>query len=149
MHSLVSIISLGLDSFCVCMLVGMRSVAWRERAFLALGFGAWDAFGTLLGSTLGSAAPHGLEIPAVVAYAIAALVYLGMAPSGRWALYALPVLCGLDNLLAGPPARLAPALGVSSAVLALGGLCFGELCSRLWRRALAPARWKTRQERIA
>jgi len=127
----------------------MRAVAWRERAFLALGFGAWDAFGTLLGSALGSASPHRLEVPAIVAYTIAALVYLGMSPLGRWAVYALPVLCGLDNLLTGAPARLAPALGWTSAVLAFAGLCLGGLCARLWRTAVAPTRWKAPQERAA
>ena len=130
MHLLASVVSLGLDSFLACALVGMGSLSlsWRERAYLAFGFGAWDA----LGSVVGSISPPGIFSPlALGAFVLAALLYVRTAPRGRGLLFGLPVLLSLDNFFSRTPVGMAPLLGVSSGLLALVGLCLGAGCRHL------------------
>jgi hypothetical protein len=128
MLSFTSGIALGLDSFLAGTIIGMRSLTGRERVYLAFAFGAWDG----LGSLLGSLPPHrSLELLTVVTYISCAFLSFRVAPHSRWPLHSVPVLLSLDNLLAGTPSMPAPAVGLSSASLALIGLCLGEVCRRL------------------
>jgi len=126
MHLITTLISLGLDSFLACCLIGMSSLTWQQRAYLACGFGAWDAFGSMLGTMW----PHASQT-LYAAFGVAAFLYVRCGPRGRWPLYALPVLCSLDNLFTGTPAMIAPAIAASSALLAVVGLCVGESLHRM------------------
>ncbi len=129
MYSFFSLAALGLDSFLACLVIGARSVPWRDRVRLALAFGGWDAMATLAGSLW----PHrSVELSAIVAWALWAFLLCRIARPSRRFLYLLPALLSLDNLFAGSPASMAPAIAVSSASMALCGLCLGSV----WWRTL-------------
>jgi hypothetical protein len=131
MYSLFSLAALGLDSFLACLVIDARSMPWRDRVGLALAFGGWDAMATLAGSL----SPHrSLELSAIMLWALWAFLLCGRARPSRRFLHLLPVLLSLDNLFAGSPASMAPAIAVSSASMALCGLFLGSVC---WRTLFA------------
>jgi putative Mn2+ efflux pump MntP len=125
MHSLATVISLGLDSFLVCTVIGITSLSWRERWYLACAFGAWDAFGSLLGSI----ELHGsLQFSELITFGLAVFLYVCCAPRNRWLLFVLPILFCLDNLLTKTPLTMTPVIGLSSATMALVGFSLGAGC---------------------
>jgi putative Mn2+ efflux pump MntP len=137
MHPFTLIVALGLDSFLACTVIGTRALSRRQRFLIASLFGACDAIATLFGS-LWTHRPF--ELPAI---ALAALFlcacFLLPGPSTRF--YGVPLLFSIDNLLAGSPATAAPVLGLSSALMALVGLCVGALSRRAFLRfAAQPSR---------
>src|SRR5580704_16700470 len=116
MHSVTSVVALGLDSFLACLVIGTRPLIWRERVRLAVAFGGWDAMATLVGSFW---LHRALELPAIVLWALCTFVLSRIALPSRPLLYLLPVLLSLDNLFAGSPASMAPVTALSSASMAL------------------------------
>jgi len=62
------------------------------------------------------------EPPALAIYLICVLLLASSTRARRALLYCLPVLLSVDNLFGGVPASLAPAVGESSALMALLGL---------------------------
>ena len=124
MHALFSVVGLGLDSFLACLAIGCYALSRRERLQFALAFGACDAAAALAGSVW----PHRLpEPPTLAIYLICVLLLVSAARTSRTLLYSLPVLLSVDNLFSGVPASMAPALGASSAVMALLGLSLAAL----------------------
>jgi hypothetical protein len=128
MQAIASIIALGSDGFLASLAIGTLAMPWRARVRLAAAFGVSDALGTWLGALL----QHGLpEPPALAVWLVCSLILGVAARSSHRILYALPVLLGLDNLFAGTSPDLAPALGASSALMAMAGLSLGGACRHL------------------
>lgn len=65
-------------------------------------------------------------------YLVCVLLLVSAARTSRLVLYSLPVLLSVDNLFSGVPASLAPALGASSAVMALLGLSLAALGRKMF-----------------
>lgn len=128
----ISIVALGLDSFLACSVIGTRCLSARQRLLIASLFGACDAVATLLGSLW---IHRSFELPAIVLAALFLCAWFVLP--GRSRVYGAPLLLSLDNLLAGSPASAAPLLGLSSALMALIGLCLGALCRRMFLRFAA------------
>jgi hypothetical protein len=133
MYSFFSLAALGLDSFLACLVIGTRPVPWRDRVRLAIAFGVWDAMATLVGSLW---LHHSVGLSVILTWALWAFLLCRMARRSRRFLYLLPALLSLDNLFAGSPASMAPAIAVSSASMALCGLFLGSVC---WRTLSALA----------
>jgi putative Mn2+ efflux pump MntP len=149
---------LGIDSFAVCLGLGVLRPGVGRRYGLALAFGLCDGSVSFLGWALGFAchdAPEWGEWlgPAVVAgYALYVLALawhsrrLAEARAGGWLALALPLCLSLDNLAAGvgpdasagSAALTALAFGAASGGLALLGLRFG---TALAARARVRAEW--------
>lgn len=110
---------LSVDSFIACLAIGASPLTRREIARLTAAFGICDACGTLLGSLI----PHAIPSPPEFAIYLVCALMLGIASRyDRRIVYTLPILLSIDNIFGGAPASLAPALGLSSAVMALAGL---------------------------
>lgn len=121
MHPLTTLFSLAFDSFLASCLLGMISMSWQQRVYLACAFGAWDA----LGSTLGMMLPHSPEA-ALASFALAAWLYIEAVKPATKLYFALPILCSLDNLLTGASTPTPPLMiAASSATLAMLGLFVG------------------------
>jgi hypothetical protein len=124
MHGLFSVVGLGCDSFLAGVAIGCYALSRRERFGFAIAFGACDAAATFAGSLW----PHRLaEPPALAIYLICVWLLASAARTHRVLLYCLPVLLSVDNLFGGVPASMAPALGGSSAAVALLGLSLAAL----------------------
>jgi hypothetical protein len=124
--------TLGLDNIAVAFALGPLQLGKRRTALLGVSFGVAEAGMTLLGSALG---PEWLPTPAITGLARAgglatlAVAALGLVWIGRrrgesiaspWALTALALLLGIDNLIAGCAADAAAFAPVS--VVAMGAL---------------------------
>jgi putative Mn2+ efflux pump MntP len=135
---LLAAFPLGLDSFAAGLVVGPILLSWSKRARLALGFGLCDGLACWMGACM----PHQLPgLPDVVLYVCCVPFLLAGATRSRAWLCALPVVLSLDNLAAGLPAGQAPALALSSAVMAAFGLALGSLTrvSATWMLRLREA----------
>jgi hypothetical protein len=132
----MSLLLLGLDSFIVCLAVGVI-VDGRSRYKLAAMFGIADGVAFLVGAGLGlqfmtERASTVLTTAALVTFALYLLVVATGTRSfaSRWTVWALPVVLVFDNLtygLLGDHAASsvfaqAGAQALSSAALALAGL---------------------------
>ncbi|AUT75861.1 hypothetical protein C2L64_47150 [Paraburkholderia hospita] len=137
MNILDSTFVLGLDSGLCCLVVGVAPLAWSTRLKLALAFGVWDAWASVMCVALGPVLPAPPHV--VVWLCCAALLGLAARRERRW-IQMLPTVLSLDNLAAGGALDHAIADGVSSATLALLGLSAGAILFRLlsgiWPRAL-------------
>jgi len=126
MYSLTSLVSLGLDSFFACLVIGKCSVTWHDRAKLAILFGLCDGLAT----TVGSLWPHRLlEVPAVLIWAFSVFLMCKAAIPSRRFLGFLPALLSLDNLFSGSPAGTAPAAAISSTLMSFCGFA---LAATFW-----------------
>nr|WP_321986529.1 hypothetical protein [uncultured Lichenicoccus sp.] len=138
-------LSLGLDSFAACLGAGLlpadRRIGPSLRVLPALPalFGCCDAGATLLSGVI---AHRALLLPQSATY-LACAVLLGFAACrSRRVLYALPVLLGLDDLLAPvvrDPFGAALMQGAASFAMATAGGAAAVLLRRLQDR-LRPAR---------
>jgi hypothetical protein len=124
MHILFSVVGLSFDSFAAGLVIGSYALSSRDRFRIAIMFGVCDAAATLVGSLWlhRSAEPHALAV-----YLICVLLLAASTRARRALLYCLPALLSVDNLFGGVPASLAPALGGSSALMALLGLSLAAL----------------------
>jgi hypothetical protein len=121
-------VGLGFDSFLVCLAIGCCAWSWPERFQFAVAFGTCDAAATLLGSMW----PHLLSPPlALLVYLPCVCLLAPAAQNRRVLLYALPLLCSVDNLFGGLPASTAPALGAGSATMAFLGLSLSGVGRRM------------------
>lgn len=130
---LLTAFSLGLDSFLAGLAIGPLLPSRTGRLWCAAAFGVCDG----LASWLGALIPHRLpEPPDLALWLVCVMLLLAGARRGRMWLFAVPVVLSLDNLAAGVPADLAPALALSSAVMAAAGIALGRLAriSANWRR---------------
>lgn len=124
MYALFSLIGLGFDSFLASLVIGSYAWSGRERLRLALAFGGCDAVAALVGQVW----PHRFAEPPTLAIYLGCVFLLAVAArTSRIVLYALPVLLSIDNLFSGGPASMVPALGASSALMALLGLSLTAL----------------------
>lgn len=124
MHVLFSVVGLGFDSFLAGLVIGSYALSSRDRFRIAIMFGACDAAATLVGSLW---LHRSAEPPALAVYLICVLLLASSTRARRALLYCLPALLSVDNLFGGVPASLAPALGGSSALMALLGLSLAAL----------------------
>jgi putative Mn2+ efflux pump MntP len=141
---------LGLDSLRASLALGASPMGRGRRVRIALTFGLCDALAPLLGLALGQAfvskvAPWAKHcgVLALAGYG-ASLLFAAprtaadaeppVGDGGRFLPIGLPVVLGLDNLIAGfglgtlgPPVVLSAAvLGVISGLMSLLGLCMGQ-----------------------
>jgi putative Mn2+ efflux pump MntP len=150
MHSLTSIIALGLDSFLACAAIGTFSLNGRDRLRLSSAFGAADAIATLLGPQIahqsGSLLSHRLSgslefasiaLCSVCLCTLGAFLFPRITRRPRTLIYLAPLVCSLDNLFAGSPPDSALLAGLSSACLALAGLAVGMACHNFFTRFTA------------
>ena len=123
MYAIFSVVGLGFDSFLACLAIGCYARSWRERFRFAIAFGVCDAAAALAGSSW----PHRIAEPLVLIYPLCVLLLVAFARRSRVMFCSLPLLLSVDNLFGGVPANLAPALGASSAVMALIGLSLASM----------------------
>jgi hypothetical protein len=143
---LIQLPLLGLDSFVAGLLVGPVLKPWGRRVGLAVAFGSCDGIGTLGGAVLSHSVP---DIPEVAVYVLAVSAVLLAARRSAWWLAAVPAVLALDNLAAGAPAELAPALAVSSGLMAWTGMALSGLAWSVRRNVLArvrPPSWRARRQ---
>jgi hypothetical protein len=119
MNALITLASLGIDSFVASLVIGAYGVSRRDAWRCAVAFGACDAAASLAGALWSPQIP---EAAALGVYLLCPLLLVRASRSRPLLLYGLPLLLSLDNLYGGTPAAMAPALGASSAVMALLGL---------------------------
>jgi len=85
---------LGFDSLLGGLAIGATLSSWRERTVFVLLFGVCDGTATVLGA----AGPHIVpNPPAVVLYLLIVVLIAQGVRRSNWWLYAIPVLCSLDN----------------------------------------------------
>ncbi len=143
---LISAISLSLDSLVASIAIGALPLRTVKRSALIAAFGISDGIAALIGGSIPVLShwflhqPEWVTLASVAAYAFYVLLFVRAARSEQHrvsarALYALPILFSLDNLLAGSvllqhgsPLMGAFVLGcVSSAMAFLGILLGGSL----------------------
>ena len=150
MSAMLAYVSLGLDSFAVC--IGLGAIRSSRRAWfrIALAFGLADGSGTAFGSFL---LGRDASLPSALAYlAPIALVIYGVLiavatarvrsiVSTRAGLVTLPLLLSFDNVMAaalGETGAVTAASILSSVVttgiMALLGCVAGATLSRMWPR---------------
>jgi hypothetical protein len=134
MHVLDTITALSFDSFLASLIMGTRPLSTRQQWLLSAAFGVCDYAASMAGLSWSGPLE---ELSPFAVYTLSAALF-AFANRGRRALiYALPVLCSLDNLFWGAPPKIAGLLGFGSAAMALtgfGAAALGKNLLRTWRR---------------
>jgi putative Mn2+ efflux pump MntP len=146
-------ITLSLDNFRTAIALGALSLTRRQALQVALVFGFWDTVAPLVGilggeyfaQTIGSKAE---AVGAVVlgAYGLYLLVQAWRTPAPeeldqRWALFSLPLVLSVDNVVAGTslgllgfsPWLAPPLFGASTALMTFVGLELGGAAAHFIR----------------
>jgi hypothetical protein len=105
-RDLLSSMLFGLDSFVLCVGLGVALRNWRLWFIQSTLFGLADGIAGFLGSSLATSVPAMREVsPVLIAsYGVIVLLLLGRSRlpfTGRCAMIGLPLLFSLDNLFAG------------------------------------------------
>ena len=128
MDPITSSLLLGLDSGLCCLVIGTTPLAWTTRLELALAFGVCDAAASAVGSVFAYPFP---PPPTLAIYLCCAVLLALAARHNRRLINALPFVLSLDNLVAGGGLYSVLPDALSSATLALLGLCEGAIIFRL------------------
>jgi hypothetical protein len=127
---------LGLDNIAIAFALGPLGLGWRRIALLGVVFAVAEAGMSVLGATTGgfigpSAATATAQVagPLAMAGAVIGLAWIKSRPAdivaNPWALLAMSLLLGIDNLVAGR----ADGLVVSLTSLVTAGALTGALAS--------------------
>lgn len=142
--------TLSLDNFRVSIALGALRPHWRRALWTALAFGFWDGLSPLIGGMIGRYVGREVDSAAETLGPIVLAgygLYLAVRSlwdkepaelDERWAIFGLPFVLSIDNLLTGAGLGLTGVAPVVSAVLfgfctflmALVGLHLGKIVAR-------------------